>query len=171
MTQRTAVSIALCLWLTSLAFPQEPPATLRIDGAVKQPLALTADDLARMPRASLQYGEVKYEGVWLHEILARAGAAQAESLRGKALTSYALAEASDGYQVLFSLAELDPAFLDSRILVADTANGTLMSEKPSEKGEKPGTKQGSFRLVVPRDRPGARSARQLIRIEIVQLRK
>ena len=71
----------LCLGLlVSLAVlaAQDPPATLQITGAVKQPLTLTADDLAKMPRATIKTTnngmETVYEGVWIHEVLKRAGA-------------------------------------------------------------------------------------------------
>src|SRR5262245_1433915 len=106
---------------------QDATPTIQITGAVKQSLRLTAEDLAKMPRASVKMSshgmETFYQGVWLHEILKRAGAPQGEALRGKALAGYVLAEAQDGYQVVFSLGELDPAFLDNEILVADTENG------------------------------------------------
>jgi DMSO/TMAO reductase YedYZ molybdopterin-dependent catalytic subunit len=149
---------------------QEPSAaptaeqTIEILGAVKQPLTLTAADLAKMPRASVTTNnngmEMVYEGVWLHDILQKAGAAQGRDLRGKALASYVLAQAQDGYQILFSLAELDPAFFDNQVLLADTANGKPLFGA-----------QGRFRLVVPKDKPGARSIRMLTKIEVVQLRK
>jgi DMSO/TMAO reductase YedYZ molybdopterin-dependent catalytic subunit len=140
------------------------PASIQITGAVKQPLTLTADDLAKMPRASVTTNgngmETKYEGVWLHEVLKKAGVTQGSELRGKALSSYVLASAEDGYQALFSLAEIDPSFVDSQILLADTANGKPLFGA-----------QGRFRLVVPKDKPGARSVRLLTKIEVVQLRK
>ena len=78
----------------------------------------------------------------------------------QALTTYVLAEASDGYQVVFSLGELDPAVLDNQILLADTANG-----KPLFGDD------GAFRIVAARDKHGARSVRMLTKLEIVQLRK
>jgi hypothetical protein len=44
-----------------------------VPGAVKQALTLTADDLAKMPRASVRTTnngtETIYDGVWLHEVL------------------------------------------------------------------------------------------------------
>ena len=58
---------------------QEAPASLRITGAVKDPLTLAADDLAKMPRASVKTMsgmETVYEGVWVHEVLKRTGAPQ-----------------------------------------------------------------------------------------------
>jgi DMSO/TMAO reductase YedYZ molybdopterin-dependent catalytic subunit len=143
---------------------QDAPASIQITGAVKQELTLTADDLAKMPRASVRTTnngmETVYEGVWLHEILKKAGVPQGSELRGKALAGYVLAQAQDGYQVLFSLAELDPSFIDNEILLADTANGKALFGA-----------QGRFRLVVPKDKPGARSIRMLTKLEVVQLRK
>ena len=157
------------LWLSALLAAgllaaEEAQPSLQISGAVKQPLTLTADDLAKMPRASVKTIsnglETQYEGVWLHEVLKRAGVPQGEALRGKALAGYVLAEAQDGYQVVFSLGELDPAFIDNEILLADTANGKPLFGA-----------QGRFRLVVPKDKPGARSVRMLTKLEVVQLRK
>ena len=143
---------------------QEVQPSIQVSGAVKQPLTLTADDLAKMPRASVHTMsngmETVYEGVWLHEVLKRPGVPQGGELRGKALSSYVLAEAQDGYQVVFSLGELDPAFIDNEILLADTANGKALFGG-----------QGRFRLVVPKDKPGARSVRMLTKLEVVQLRK
>src|SRR5262245_19149807 len=151
-------------FVCGLAVAQEAPAVVEVAGAVKQPLKLTADDLAKMPRASVKTTsngmETVYAGVWLHEVLKRAGVPQGGELRGKALASYVLAQAQDGYQVVFSLGELDPTFIDNEILLADTANGKPLFGA-----------QGRFRLVVPKDKPGARSVRMLTKLEVVQLRK
>src|SRR4249920_118042 len=149
---------------SGLLSAQDAPPTLQVTGAVKQALTLSADDLAKMPRATVRTMsngmETVYEGVWLHEVLKRAGVPQGEALRGKALSTYVQAYAQDGYQVVFSLGELDPAFIDNEILLADTANGKPLFGA-----------QGRFRLVVPKDKPGARSVRMLTKLEVVQLRK
>ena len=154
---------ALCL-VAAVLLPQEPIPVVQITGAVQQPLTLTADDLAKMPRATVKAKnsgvETVYEGVWLHEVLKRAGVAQGTGLRGKALASYVLAEAKDGYEVVFSLAELDPSFFDNEVLLADMANGKPLF------GE-----QGRFRLVASKDKAAARSVRMLTKLEVVQLRK
>jgi DMSO/TMAO reductase YedYZ molybdopterin-dependent catalytic subunit len=147
-----------------LAVAQEAPSTIQVTGAVKQPLTLTADDLAKMPRASVKTSnngfETVYEGVWLYEVLKRAGVPLGGELRGKALTNYLLVEAKDGYQVVFSVAEVDPAFTDSEMLLADKADGKPLIGS-----------QGPFRLVVAKDKPGARSVRMLTKIDVVQVRK
>jgi DMSO/TMAO reductase YedYZ molybdopterin-dependent catalytic subunit len=143
---------------------QDSQPTVQVTGAVKQAITLSADDFAKMPRATVKTTsggmETVYQGVWLHEVLKKAGVPQGSELRGKALSSYVIAEALDGYQVVFSLAELDPSFIDNEILLADTANGKALFGA-----------QGRFRLVVPKDKPGARSIRMLTKIEVVQVRK
>ena len=160
-TRRWLVSSLLA---ASVLWAHDAMPTVQITGAVKQPLTLTAGDLAKMPRASLWTAnngmETVYDGVWLHLLLKRAGVPQGNELRGKALAGYVLAAAQDGYQVVFSLCELAPAFIDNELLVADTANGKPLFGA-----------QGRFRLVVPKDKPGARSVRMLARIDVVQLRK
>jgi|SRR5579872_1848985 len=140
-----------------LAFAQDPK--LMVGGDVAHPLTLSRSDLASMPRSSATAGErqkVKYDGVLLYEILKRAGAPLDKELTGKALSTYILADASDGYQALFAIAEVDPAFSDANILIADTADG-----KPLD----------AYRVVVPSDKKGARSVRMLERITVVRLKK
>jgi DMSO/TMAO reductase YedYZ molybdopterin-dependent catalytic subunit len=135
--------------------------TLTVSGAIRQPLTLTATDLVKMPRAMVKSNSfgIVYEGVWLSDVLKKAGVAMGE-LRGAGLVSYVLASAEDGYQVLFSLAELDPAVTDGQVLVADTANGKPLIEET-----------GVFRLVLPNDKSGARSVKLLRKLEVVQLKK
>ncbi len=139
-------------------------ATISVTGAVAQPLTLTAEMLAAMPRAKATTSsngiETVYEGVWLSDILKKAGLPLGNGLRGAALSTYVVASASDGYQVVFSLGELDPDMTDGQFVVADIANGKPLF------GE-----QGAFRLVIPKDKRGARSVRMLTTLNVVQLKK
>jgi DMSO/TMAO reductase YedYZ molybdopterin-dependent catalytic subunit len=157
------VVLAMALALMPAGFSQQPQA-VSVTGAVKQPLNLTASDLAAMPRASAVTDnngiQTKYEGVWLSDVLKKAGVPMGSGLRGAALATYVVASASDGYQVLFSLGELDPEMTEGQVLLADKAN-----DKPLF-GE-----NGSFRLVIPKDKRGARSVRLLQKIEVVQVKK
>ena len=122
-------------------------------------MSLTADDLAKMPRQTATIpapdgSKIVYEGVTLLAVLEKAGAPFGKKLRGKVLSTYVLAKAQDGYQVMFTLGELDPDFGNETILVADKRDGKPLPDK-----------QGPFRLVCPeRSRrraigPHARSAR------------
>lgn len=140
------------------------PAFITVKGGAT-PLTLSMDDLAKMPREKASIPDtdgtqVEYEGVLLREILKRAGAPGGSTLRGKTLTTYVLAKASDGYQVIFTLGELDESFGNNRILVVDKRDGKSLFGY-----------QGPFRLVCPGDKAGARSVRMLESLEIVQLVK
>jgi hypothetical protein len=101
-----------------------------------------------------------YEGVWLSEVLRKAGVPLGGALRGAALSTYVVASASDGYQVVFSLGELDPEMTDGKYLLADKANGRPLFGQ-----------DGAFRLVIPNDKRGARSIRMLTSLSVVQLRR
>jgi DMSO/TMAO reductase YedYZ molybdopterin-dependent catalytic subunit len=158
-----SVVLALALEFVPAAQAQQAPA-VSVTGAVKQPLTLTAADLATMPRATAVTDnngiQTKYEGVWLSDVLKKAGVPMGSGMRGAALATYVVASASDGYQVVFSLGELDPEMTDGQVLLADKAN-----DKPLF-GE-----NGAFRLVIPKDKRGARSVRLLEKIEVVQVKK
>jgi DMSO/TMAO reductase YedYZ molybdopterin-dependent catalytic subunit len=137
------------------------PAELRIGGAVSTPLVLTVADLQKMPRKSISvvnpHAKKKetYEGVLLEELLHRAGVPQGEQLRGRAMASYVIAEAEDGYRVVFSLAELDSGILESEVIVADTMDGAPLVAQ-----------QGPFRLVAPHEKRPARWVRMLKSITV-----
>jgi DMSO/TMAO reductase YedYZ molybdopterin-dependent catalytic subunit len=137
-------------------------AELRIGGAVSNPLILTVADLKNMPRKTLtvmnSHDKKKetYEGVLLEELLRRASVPQGEKLRGSSMATYVLAEAEDGYRVVFSLAELDSGILESEVIVADTLDGAPL-----------GDKQGPFRLVAPHEKRPARWVRMLKSITVV----
>jgi hypothetical protein len=160
----------LTLLVAVLAFGQSasPPATaasLVISGDLPAPLTLTLTELDKMPRQTVsvldQDGtKVSYEGVSLRDVLSRAGIPFGKQLRGKVLASYVLATARDGYQVVFTLAELDPAFANESILVADKRDGKALFGY-----------QGPLRLICSNDKAGARSVRMLEKLEFIRLAK
>ena len=141
-------------------------ARLKIANGTATPLELSAADLKGMPRTTLktvnphgQKPEV-YEGVAIQQLLHRVGVPDVENMRGAVLSSYVVAEASDGYRVVFSLAELDPGILDSEVIVADTMDGAPLDEK-----------HGPFQLVVPHDKRAARWVRMLKSLTVSQAGK
>jgi DMSO/TMAO reductase YedYZ molybdopterin-dependent catalytic subunit len=151
------------------AFPQTPvsaePGRLAITGAVEKPLNLQISDLEKMPHVSVDVKDhdghlTTYEGVTLADLLKAAGAPIGEKLRGPNMASYVLAEAKDGYRVVFALPELDSAFTDSKVLVAYSANG-----KPLPDG------QGPLRIVAPQEKRPARWIRMLQRIQVVKIQQ
>src|SRR5215467_4990380 len=139
-------------------------ATLQITGSVTKPLTITSADLKALPRTTVTLKadgrDVKYEGVLVGAILAKAGATLGRDMTGAAVASYVVATASDGYRAVFSLAELDPEFTGSEIIVADTVDGKPLFDY-----------QGPFRIVAPHDTRGARGVRMLQSLDVVRLRK
>ncbi|WJS93287.1 molybdopterin-dependent oxidoreductase [Flavobacterium johnsoniae] len=126
-------------------------AVLKVEGEVLKPLSISASDFAKIPhvQASMKNREGKlqeYSGVPIIEILKQAGVTLGKELKGENLTKYMLVRGSDGYEVVFSLVELDPAFTNRIIILADMKDG-----KPLENGV------GPFRLVVPEENRPARS--------------
>jgi hypothetical protein len=133
-----------------------------VAGNVATPLSLSANELKALPRKTLKVlnphenKEETYEGVAVQELLRRAGVPQNEKLRGSAMATYVLAEAADGYAVVYSLAELDSDFQDSEVIVADRMDGSPLGEK-----------QGPFKIVAPHDKRPARWIRMLKSLTVV----
>lgn len=162
-------SVAFATLLFSATFlsaqSAAPEFKLVVSGDVPTPLALSAADLAAMPRESVEVpdtdgGKTTYTGVPLQEILKKAGIPFGRQMRGKDLAGYVLASAKDDYAVVFSLGELDPDLGGVRAIVADKRDGKPLFEY-----------QGPVRLVLPGDKAGARSVRMLEKLEVVKLRK
>jgi hypothetical protein len=76
------------------------------------------------------------------------------------VATYVVATAADGYQVVFSLGELDPAVANNASIVADTVDGKPLSDT-----------QGPLRIVAPHDKRGVRGVRMLQRLDVVRLLK
>ncbi|MBV9267011.1 MAG: molybdopterin-dependent oxidoreductase [Acidobacteriaceae bacterium] len=129
-----------------------------------KPVNIDANSLAELPRqvAVLQdHGkQVNYEGVLLHDVLVRSGVDFGQGLRGKQLSAYVVAIGSDGYQVVYALADFDPSITAFSIVLADRRDG-----KPLD------SREGPLRVVVPQDKRPARSVRLLKEIDVVQLNK
>ena len=92
-----------------------------------------------------------FGGVALIDLLARAGVPSGDDLEDKDLTKIVLVTGADGYQVSFALAELDSAFTDRVVLVADSKDG-----KPLPANAAP------YQIVVPGEKRPARWVRQVI---------
>ena len=155
---------AICLVLFSTAGIQaqvESANTLRISEAGKV-ATLDAAALKSKTRKTVTVTNghsnqsEEYSGVLLVDLLPNTPTGKA--LHGKALASYVVAEGSDHYRAILSLAEIDPTFHPGDVLVADTLNG-----KPID------AKDGPFKLIVTEDKHPARWVRNLISITVVPL--
>lgn len=72
-----------------------------------------------------------------------------------AIRFWELAEARDGYRVLFSLAELAPSLGNQRVLLVDRVDGEALSAE-----------DGPWRLVMPGEAHPTRWARQVVTLRV-----
>ena len=127
----------------------------RIGGDIERPQQWTLDDLAKLPRREIRARdrdgtEATFAGVALVDLLRLAEAPLGEKLRGSNMALYLLVEAADGYRTVFALPELDPAFTERVVLLADHRNGQPLAAA-----------EGPLRLVVPEEKRHARWVRQV----------
>jgi len=99
----------------------------------------------------------QYSGVDLRDLLDQLGVPKGDAICGKEITDYVIAEAADGYCVVFSLTELDSQFGNTEVLIANKADGQPLSEN-----------EGPLRLVVPGDKRQARWIRMLKTLSVVR---
>jgi hypothetical protein len=149
--------LIFCVTFSSLA---QNTATLSISGEVTTPLELKLTDLASFKQLSHKVKdrdgkEHEFSGVALIEILQKAGVTTGAKLRGENLAKYLLISAVDGYEVLYSLAEIDPDFTDQVILLATSKDG-----QPLANGE------GPFRIITPNDKKPARWIREVRSVKV-----
>ena len=124
-----ALAAALCL---NAAVPAAAQSTASAPSplvtGVLPHLVVTPDVIAGLPRrtvmVTLENGQsASYTGIDLDALLVKSGVPHGHALRGKAVADYVVISASDGYRVVFSLAELDPALVDTVVILADQSEG------------------------------------------------
>jgi hypothetical protein len=160
MIRACCVLVAILL-AVSLGSAQQA-AKVRISGSSIQTMEIGAAEMASLPRLSLDVEDAHsgkphhFSGVKLSDLLAKAGVPTGDKLRGKELATYVLVRATDGYAVVFSVAELDSALSGSQIILADTVDGKSLDAN-----------EGPFRVIAPEDKRPARWVRMVNAIEVV----
>jgi hypothetical protein len=146
-----ALSLGALPASSQAATPASPPAAAKLTlvGEGGKRAELTTADFAKLPRQTVAGADKDagtFEGVSLTELLRLVGAPLGDALsHHEHPTWYVVIDAQDGYHALFALAELDPAFSDRVVLLADRKNGQPLAAD-----------EGPWRLVVPGERRHAR---------------
>jgi hypothetical protein len=151
----------LALAAAALAGPAAA-AELKLVGLKGETRIVDRAALDALPRISLkleQQDAAPFEGVGLKTLLAEAGLVSFDAAHGPLLAMVMVFRRSDGEVVALPLSDLDPAFHAGRIVVADTWDGRPLSAE-----------EGPFRLIVEGEGRPARSARNLVSIELKRLR-
>lgn len=133
---------------------------ITVSGEVPKRVTLQESDLQKMNQVTVhrldkEGQENSFTGTPLTEILSHCKVTTGSELRGENLSKYVLIKCADGYEVLFSLAELDEEFTNQVIILARLKNG-----EPLPQGE------GPFRVILPNDKIPARCAFQVTELVV-----
>jgi hypothetical protein len=143
--------------------PSVPSARLTIHTYEGRSLTLSPDELAALPHKAVAVfnahtkANETYSGVPLVDLLAKVGVPLGEAVRGKLFMIGIVASGMDGYSVLYSLGEADPAIHTGDVIVADTVDGQKL------------TKDGAFKMISSEERRAARWVRNLTSVSVVKV--
>ena len=151
----------ICFSLVGVNYAKAQTASVKISGEVTSPFTVNDDDLQKfiqttITRKDRDGNDHAYSGVLLSELMNKAGAGMGSNLKGENLTKYLLVTASDNYQVVFELPELDKAYTDRMIILADKMDG-----KPLPAGD------GPFRIIVQDEKRPARCIKQVTGLKVL----
>ena len=146
-----ALVLALALTVAPVAALAQSLTVVGLDGKSK---ALTAADLADLPRDEVSLGARTYEGPILTYVLRAGGLPVGPRLHGDPLRAYVVMTGKDGFQAVYALAELDKDFHDDVVILADHVDGKPLPEK-----------EAPWRVASSGDKKGWRSVFGLARIE------
>jgi len=138
----------------------QPSTSLSITGLDGAVLTLSPAELKALPRISVNVFNAHmkknetYSGVRLSDLLAKLHVPLGEELKGKLFMTGVVAKGTDGYQVLYSLAEVDPAMHNGQVMVADAVDGHPLGPN------------GAFQLINTEDKRPARWVRNLNSISV-----
>ncbi|HEX9450920.1 MAG TPA: molybdopterin-dependent oxidoreductase [Burkholderiales bacterium] len=152
--------LILAILLCGPAAADPPAIGLRVTGLDGTEIRITSEQWAALPHEAVDVidhggAQVRFEGVPAREILKLAGAPLGKEMRGANLALYVVAEAKDGYRVVYSLTEFDNGFTDTTILIADKRDGKSLSDD-----------EGPLRIVVPGEKRQGRWTRQLVALKL-----
>ena len=141
--------------LSQLSFLAHSQTLLTIKGDVEKTVSLDAAAMEKMTHVDAvvrnHKGEMKkYSAIPIQDLLGLAKVSTGKDLHGENLRKILIVKCSDGYAVVFSLAELDSSFTDRVVALADQSHGNDITEK-----------DGPLRLIVPNEKRPARSCFQV----------
>ncbi len=155
MRRIVAAAVVLLPLLVSSAFAQLSTG-LTVQRAGQAPHMLSLSDIAALhaitQRAAVEHTERTWTGPLLWDVLVAAGAAEPDK-PADAVHHAVRVIGADGWVAVFGLAELSPEFAGRSIELADRMNDVPISG--------PG-----LRLIVPGERRGGRSVRDVVRVEV-----
>jgi Oxidoreductase molybdopterin binding domain len=138
----------------------QPPAPIIVTSPSHAAVQLAVADLTRLPMVKVdvafltEHGERRaaFEGPLLWTVLQNAGAVD-PALPREQVSRTVLIIGRDGYRAVLALAEIAPEFEGKQVILAERMDGQPLGE-------------GHLRIVVPRDKRGGRSVRDVAHIAV-----
>lgn len=157
-----AVVIASATQATAQSSATATP-SLTLIGLDGKARTLSVAQLQALPQvevadSSAETGRLLFSGPTLRSVVSLVGAPQGHELRGPSMTIVVVAEASDGYKVVYALAELDEQFGARTAIVALSENGRALSPR-----------YGPFRIAIQGEAHRARWIRQLTVLRLLKV--
>uniref|UniRef100_A0A8J4H9A9 Oxidoreductase molybdopterin-binding domain-containing protein n=1 Tax=Acidicaldus sp. TaxID=1872105 RepID=A0A8J4H9A9_9PROT len=137
-----------------------PPSAIIIIGDGGKTVSLGAEDFAKLARVRVEVSfatehgprHAVFEGPLLWTLLGESGVIDLAKPRGT-VGRVVIVTGWDGYRVALALGEIAPQFEGKQVIVAERKDGQALEA-------------GHFRLVVPGDKMGGRSLRDVARITV-----
>ena len=160
---RIHARIASALLIASAHAAAQTTPSLKLIGLDGGAKTLSADDLRALPQvevadSSAETGRLLFRGPTVRSVVSLVGAPEGRALRGQSMTIVVVAEASDGYKVVYALAELDAQFGGRTAIVALTENGKPLAAQ-----------FGPLRIAMAGEAHRARWIRQLTTLRLVSV--
>jgi hypothetical protein len=159
MMRKILLIVAAALICTAITATAVFAQTIDVVGLDGRTVSVALAQLERRTVITHDRGlRTEFQGIALRDVLIKAGVPFGDAIRGPALARVIIAIAPDGYRVVYAIAELDAAFTDQIVLLADRRDGRPLL---------PDT--GPLQIIVPNDKRAARWIRQVNKIEVRQL--
>lgn len=141
--------------------PNGLPLGVVLTGPSGDSTTLTAEQLARLPttQVTVSFGtdhgqrQASFEGPLLWTLLDKAGAVDAKKPRGQ-VRQTVLITGRDSYTAILALGEIAPEFEGKQVILAEWMDGKALGPE-------------HLRMVVPGDRRGGRSVRDVSSVTVV----
>jgi hypothetical protein len=151
------VYLLIALLLAAVArSPADAEQALLVQRAGQPPRAVSAEQIAALPaisqHAAIEHSDREWTGPLLWDVLVNAGAVD-PAKPADAVHLAVQVIGADGWTAVFGLAELSPEFAGKPIQLADRMNGGSIPDQ-------------GLRLIVPGERRGGRSVRDVVRLEV-----
>jgi DMSO/TMAO reductase YedYZ molybdopterin-dependent catalytic subunit len=153
--------VALAAAAPGRAADVSPPAGIILVGPAHAPVGLAAATVEGLPAKQLsisfltEHGmrQASFAGPLLWTALAKTGVIDPAKHRDQ-VSQFIVVTGSDGYRAVLALAEIAPDFEAKQVILADRMDGKPLGPQ-------------HLRVVVPLDKRGGRSVRDVVRIEVL----